>query len=365
MTGDRALVIGGYGGFGARLSRRLAADGWHVVVAGRSAAKAEAFAATLPCASGAALDRNGPLGLALARIAPRLVIDAAGPFQDSSYRVVEACVALGIHYLDLADARAFVTGIAAFDAQARAGGVSVVSGASSVPALSGAVLRELTQGLDRVDRVDLAISASDRATAGTSVAAAILGYSGLPVRLWDGEAWTTRPGWSGVRHQRYALPEVEPLSRLVAVVDVPDHDLVPSVLPGRPATTFRAGPEFGFQLAGIWILSWLVRWGWIGSLVPMAPFLRKLQRLTAFLCSDRSAMMVEVEGQGHMRRWTLIADHGDGPEVPVLAAQLLARRIAEGTLPFGASHAGDTLDLADFAPLFRDLSIKTGIESPC
>ena len=43
----RILVIGGYGGFGARLSRRLAAAGHHVLVAGRSADKAARFAATL------------------------------------------------------------------------------------------------------------------------------------------------------------------------------------------------------------------------------------------------------------------------------------------------------------------------------
>lgn len=32
------LVIGGYGGFGARIARRLAADGWTVLVAGRQRA---------------------------------------------------------------------------------------------------------------------------------------------------------------------------------------------------------------------------------------------------------------------------------------------------------------------------------------
>ena len=91
----RILVIGGYGGFGARLSRRLAGAGHRVLVAGRSAQKAEAFAATLAGAEGIAADRTGDLAPLLAELRPDLVIDAAGPFQDSDYRVPRACIAAG------------------------------------------------------------------------------------------------------------------------------------------------------------------------------------------------------------------------------------------------------------------------------
>src|SRR5881628_23475 len=69
-----------------------------------------------------------------------LVIDAAGPFQGSSYAVPEACIAARIPYLDLADGRDFVCGIGALDQAARAAGVAIVAGASSVCALSGAVV---------------------------------------------------------------------------------------------------------------------------------------------------------------------------------------------------------------------------------
>ena len=48
-----------------------------------------------------------------------------------------ACIAAGAHYLDLADARDFVARIGTLDAAARAAGVAIISGASSVPALVG------------------------------------------------------------------------------------------------------------------------------------------------------------------------------------------------------------------------------------
>jgi Saccharopine dehydrogenase NADP binding domain len=339
----------------------LAGDGWQVLVAGRSGAKARAFAAKLPRAVGLAADRNGDLACLLAEQRPLLVIDAAGPFQGSGYGMVEACLAARVHYLDLADGRDFVCGVGAFDAAAKAAGVAVISGASSVPALSGAVVRELTRGMAGPERIELAISASDRAVAGTSVATAILGYAGKPVSLWRGGGWRAATGWHELRRVRYKVPGARPLSRLVALVDVPDHAILPQTVPGQPETTFRAGPEFAFQVLALWLLSWPVKWGWIGSLAPLACWLRPLQRLTAWACSERSAMMVEVSGAGQSRRWTLIAEQGDGPEVPTLAAQLLARRIAAGTIATGARAAGQDLELAEFEPLFASLAIRTAL----
>jgi NAD(P)-dependent dehydrogenase (short-subunit alcohol dehydrogenase family) len=362
--GLTAIVLGGYGGFGARLSRRLVADGWRVIVAGRNLIKAQAFAATLANAEGMVADRNGDLMPILAQVRPALLVDTAGPFQGSNYAVPQACISAGVTYLDLADGRQFVCAIGALDPAAQAAGVAVVSGASSVPALSGAVVRELTPQFDSVDQIDLSISASDRATAGASVAASILGYAGKRLPLWDGAAWQRAIGWRNVRRERYRVGAGSELKRWVALVDVPDHVLLPKRVAGRPKVTFRAGPEFGFQLIGIWLLSWPVQWGWLRSLVPLAPMLHRLQRLTAWLCSDRSAMAVTLRGQKDgvplVARWTLVADQGDGPEIPVLAAQLLARRLAAGDLASGARDAGELLALADFQSLFAELVIGEG-----
>ncbi|MEQ1538535.1 MAG: DUF4166 domain-containing protein [Sphingorhabdus sp.] len=358
----RVLILGGYGGFGARLSRRLASDGWQVLVAGRDANKAEVFAASLPQASGIYADRNGDVAVLLSTWQPAILIDAAGPFQGSGYHVVEACIAARVDYLDLADARDFVTGIGQLDAAAQAAGVRIISGASSVPALSGAVLRHLCIGLDRVDAVEIAISASNRATAGPSVASAILSYAGKPLRLWRGRRWQRVFGWSERRRMRFAVDGVRPIRRLVALADVPDHDLVPSNLSGKPAMTFYAGPEFAFQLRTIAALGWLVRLGWLRSLSSLARWLLPLQRLTNWAGSDRSAMHVEANGrrgdQLRTVRWTLIAEDGDGPEIPVLAAQLLIRRLADDALPPGARDASGLLSLEDFQPLFDQLHIR-------
>jgi len=354
---SRILVIGGYGGFGARLVRRLLAAGHEVLVAGRSGDKAAAFCAGVEHAEPVVADRTNGIGMALARHRPDLVIDAAGPFQGSGTTVPEACIAMRIPYLDLADARDFVGGIGALDKAARAAGVAIVSGASSVPALSGAAARHVATGLDRITQVEVAISASNRAAAGPSVAAAILSYVGRPVRLWRGQRWVEGHGWQELRRERFAASGHVPLRRWIALADVPDHDTLPAMLPGRPAVTFRAGTELGFQMIALWLASWPVRWGWLGSLRGAAGWLLPLQRLAAGAGSDRSAMSVTLKAPGLERRWTLVASRGDGPEIPTLAAAVLAEEMLAGRVSPGARDASALLTLEQFEPLFAELSI--------
>ncbi|HEY0311568.1 MAG TPA: DUF4166 domain-containing protein [Allosphingosinicella sp.] len=420
----RILVIGGYGGFGARLSERLAADGHHILVGGRSRDKAEAFCAELrgrasclpirqdgegdqrswwrgnpphepmvrartagasTChpsttlrvvplptvarqgGTGAAepivLDRNGDIAAVLAATRPDLVIDGAGPFQGSHYAIPEACIAAGIPYLDLADGRDFVCGIVALDARAKAGGVPVVSGASSLPALTGAVVRVLAAGMDRVETVEGALSASNRASGGASVVEAILSYVGRSVRLWRGQRWATAHGWQELRRVDFALSGGGGLKgRLVAIADVPDLELLPDLLPGRPAVTFRAGTELRFQMLSLWLASWPVRWGWLGSLRPLAPLLLRLYHATLGLGGARSAMHVVVQGRAGARRlerrWTIVAEKGEGLHIPTLAAQLLAADILAGHIPPGAQSAAGLLTLDRFEPLFANLAVR-------
>lgn len=355
---SRVMVIGGYGGFGARLSLRLLAGGHEVLVTGRSAEKAAAFCGGLENAEPLVADRANGIGLAMARHRPDLVIDAAGPFQGSGYTVPEACIAMRIPYLDLADGRDFVTGIAALDKAARAAGVPVISGASSVPALSGAVVRAMTADMDRVDSIDMAISASNRASAGASIAGAMLSYIGRPVKLWRGKGWTTAHGWQEMRREPFLLGDGSGFRRLVGIADVPDHAIAAEALPGRPSVTFRAGTELDFQMAALWLLSWPVRWGWLSSLLPLRRVLLPLYRATTRLGGDKSAMHITVRGSGVERRWTIVAWNGEGPEIPTLAAEILAGDILAGRVAPGARHGWYELTPDRFEPLFAGLAVR-------
>lgn len=360
---SRILVIGGYGGFGGRLSRRLRDAGHEVIVAGRSLDKARAFCAGEAALIPLAVDRDKDLAPALERHCPEIVVDAAGPFQGAGLDVPRTCIAAGISYLDLADARDFVARIGELDEAARQAGVAVISGASSLPALSGAVARRLAAGMEDVRAVEIALSVSNRGGAGASAAAAILSYAGQPIRLWRGRGWQTGFGWHEMRRVRFELAGAPPLAgRQIALCEVPDLDSLPERLPGRPAVTFRAGVDSRLHNLGLAVAARLVRLGLVGDLSRWARWLDPLRRLTAGRGSARSAMAVRLFGAAGgrriERRWTLIADRGEGPEIPTLAVPILIRRLLAGEIEAGARDAGALLDLDDYEPAFAGLAIR-------
>src|SRR5688572_23218602 len=137
------VVLGGYGNFGRRIVAALAREPeCRVFVCGRNIAQATQVARQEGGgAEPLSLDCHAAsFSSELRRIGATLVIHTAGPFQRQSYAVPKACIAAGAHYFDLADGREFVCGVNSLDAAARVIDVLVVSGASSLPALSSAVV---------------------------------------------------------------------------------------------------------------------------------------------------------------------------------------------------------------------------------
>ena len=366
MTAPRVLVIGGYGVFGQRLcARLLRGTAAELLVAGRNADRAGAASNALKrqfpdqSIKPLAIDATAPLAETLKSLRPMLVINAAGPFQERDYRVAEACLAAGCHYIDLADGRDFVTGITRLDTAARAAGVLMVSGASSVPALSAAAVDHLRRGLTRLDSIAIGIAPGNRAPRGRAVVEGILGYSGKPLRVWQDGTWQRRFGWQDLR--RRSLPGLGP--RWFATCDVPDLALFPQRYAGVQSVTFQAGLELPLLHLGLWALTWPVRWGLIGGLRPLAGPLLALAKALERFGSDRGGMFVEVQGldsrnRPRRRLWTLRAESGHGPTIPVVPAAILAARILRGEIPeSGARPCLDFFTLGEFQDSVSDLDI--------
>ena len=364
------LIIGGYGNFGGYIARALASDpNISLLIGGRSKAKAGAFAAELKAvnpASGCTIDIDGDIASRLAEIRPDIVIHTTGPFQAQDHRVAKAAIACETHYLDLADARAFVSTIGELDADARRAGVSVIAGASSVPCLTAAFIDRYRPHFARLENAVYGIAAAQATNRGLGTAAAILSYVGKPFMVLRDGMRERVFGWQGLHGVRY--PELG--LRLFGYCDIPDLELFPARYPELRELHFVAGHEVKPLHIGTWLLSWAVRLGLVRSLAPHAQRLLKLSFLFDPLGSDKSGFHMFLSGTGKDDkpmevRVFMVARQVHGPNVPCMPAIILTKRLAAGrTLEPGARPCVDLIDLDELLGSIAHLDITTQVTGP-
>jgi hypothetical protein len=355
----RIVVLGGTGNFGARIVRALAGDPGIELVATARRVIPVPGAASVPVVPLEVAAQG--LGARLASLSPALVIHCAGPFQGQDYRVARATLAAGAHYIDLADSRAFVAGFAAaLDAAALAAGRAALVGASTLPALSSAVVARLADGLTSLETIESVIAPGQLAPRGAATLAAVFSYLGRDFRVWRDGAWRRTWGWMDLR--RVSL-DVGP--RLAAACDVPDLDLLPARYPGVRTVAFHAALEIRAQHLGLWLLAGLRR---ACPFLPTNRWAIGLDRIAGWFdrwAGPAGGMAVSVVGRdAHGRRvrrgWQLVAPVLQGPEVPGLAATILARRLAAGERPTpGARPCVELVSLAAFEPEFARWGMRT------
>lgn len=325
------IVLGGYGNFGQRIAEALASDGtWSILIAGRDVAQARKVADRIGrTAEPLQMDCHGTdFKSTLQQVRPDLVIHTAGPFQGNDYAVPLACARAGSHYVDIADSRHFVSGIGELHGVAQSLGVLVVAGASSLPALSSAVVDEMQVHFSRIDHIEHGIS-TGAVPPGIATMAAVLSYVGKPFSRWEGGQWRTAHGWQDVVRCRYPAPVGV---RWLASCDVPDLALFPERYPSVRSVVFRAGVGGALNTLAVWGASWPVRWGAFESLLPLAKPLHTVATKLGSFGTKWSAMYVRVAGRGLdakplSRTWSLLAGQNHGPVIPCLPAIAIARKL--------------------------------------
>jgi hypothetical protein len=360
----RVLVLGAYGFFGRRICEVLAKNPRvSLLLAGRDQTKATALAYQLGLSAEHArrVDAADPrLGSLLKKLGVNLLIHTAGPFQEQDYQVAQAAIAAGCHYLDLADGRAFVTGISRLDAAARAAQVTVLSGVSSLPALSAAVVDTYLPEFSRLDGIRIGIS-SGALVPGIATVRAVFGYCGKPVRVLQDGRWTEVPGWLDRQAHEFPRPVG---GRIFGLCDVPDLGLLPARYPGVKTVTFHAGIATD---TGHSMVEWLARQvqsGRIASALPFAGFFYFMARRLQSVLSDSGGMYVKLEGLDTSGApaslcWQLLAGENHGPNIPCAPAIALTGKIAAGaTLPAGAGPCLGVLTLDDILDALRGLRVR-------
>lgn len=361
---QRVLIIGGYGNFGSFITKTLAKESnIQVIVAGRSLEKAQQFISELDAKNAPeaiALDIGLDITGALNAVKPTIVIHTSGPFQEQGYDVAQACINHSIHYIDLADGRSFVEDIVSLNEIAKANNVLVVSGASSVPCLTSALVDYYKNQFASLESIDYGITTAQRTARGLATTAAILGYTGRAFKTLINGRQTVIYGWQGFRARKYSKVGW----RLLGNCDVPDLALFPNRYPDLKTIRFYAGLEIPLVHCTLWGLSWLVRIGLIRRLEKFAPLLLRISFLFDWLGSSNSAFHMvlsgkDKEGANKSITFELTAKSGDGPYIPCMPAILITKKLACGEInKRGAYPCVDFISRDDYLNALSDLDIN-------
>lgn len=361
------VVIGGTGNFGSRICRRLAGEpSTKLIVCSRSKERAQKLASELRNDAGvavayAALDHASPtFRERLRALDPDIVIHTAGPFQGQDYRVALACIECGSHYLDLADGRDFVAGFARLDDAAQRRGLLLVSGASTLPGVSSAVIGHLAETFSSIHRVEISIAPGHRTPRGRGTVSAVVSYCGRPFKVWEGGEWLTRYGWQDLRVQRYPVCG----RRLSAACDVPDLALLPGHLDGCDTVTFHAALEAWWEQIALWAMAGITRAGLVGDWARFVTAFHWLGSKLNRLGSDTGAMHVRLTGLDARKApgqstWYLTARSNHGPEIPCAPALILARKLVRGQVAErGALPCLGLITMPEFVEEMSDFDVS-------
>ncbi|MEH6478139.1 MAG: DUF4166 domain-containing protein [Sneathiella sp.] len=370
----KILILGGYGVFGGRLASLLSdvaeAD---ILICGRRGTKASSF-----CQRYAGKAKVTPIEMSRTDIAqvikthqPNVVVDASGPFQDygdNPYVVVKACIEACVNYLDFADAADFVFGISQFDQQAKGAGIYVMSGVSSFPVLTAAVLREMSKDMT-IKSVIGGIAPSPYAGIGLNVMRAVVGYAGAPVKLVRNGKQIHANGLTESLRYTIAPPGHLPLRNLhFSLVDVPDLQVLPTEHESLTDIWMGAAPVPESLHRILNVLAKARATFHLPSFALFSPLFYRILNIAKF-GEHRGGMFVKAigvrEGENIEKSWHLLAEGDDGPFIPSMAIEAILRKAIAGTSPAaGARPATKALDLEDYNELFETRSIFTGFRKP-
>ena len=346
-------------GFGSRLCRRLVQlDKLHLFLGGRDWKKLEATRGQLRAVKpDAKVDilawtiSGSSLQDLLYSRKLNLVVHLAGPFQGQDYMVANACLRAGVPYIDMADGREFVGMFSSLDASAQAKGISLITGASTVPGLSSAIIDAMLENFWHLEAIDYGICAGLRTGVGLATLKAVLGYCGKPYWVLKDGKYVTVYGLGRARHHDFP----EPVNRRYVVdCDIPDNDLFPVRYPSLRRMDFGSCIDAPGLPRLLSLMSGCVRKGWVQDWNFIAPIIQPCMRAVKTLGSSHSGFFMRLEGQDQQRNpkeilFEILARDGSGLEIPVTPVILLMKKMLRGEgLPAGAYPCTGLFSLAEF-----------------
>ena len=170
------LLYGSYGYTGSLIADLAVSRGMQPILSGRDAIRLKAQANTLGLEY-RPISLNDPGTMDDALKAVPLVLNCAGPFRHTYKPVVDACLRMGRHYLDITGEILVFESLAGRDTEARQAGVMLLPGVGFDVVPSDCLALHLKQRLPGATHLTLAIMSLG---GGMSRGTALTGIEGIP-----------------------------------------------------------------------------------------------------------------------------------------------------------------------------------------
>lgn len=312
-------VLGGYGTFGARVTRELARRGHRVTVAGRDLARASALARDLgPDHRAAEVDVTDVDSCRRAIRGTAVMVVCAGPFSGLGPAAARAALEEATHYVDIADDREYIRRLRTFDDEFRGVARCAAYGCSSLPAVSSALALSLVDAGEPPERARVTLFIGSANPKGKASVRAMVERLGRPVRTAEGD----RPGFGDPQ----TVPLPPPFGpRTAYTFDGPEHDLFPALL-GVAAVDVRVGFELPLASAGFAVLARMgARWG-----RRTAALLSQAAALAPRVGATGGAVLVELTWSDGRRAARALVAGEEGQRMAALPCALVADALASG-----------------------------------
>jgi hypothetical protein len=152
--------------------------------------------------------------------------------------------------------------------------------------------------------------------------------------IFSGGTWKRALGWMDPGREDFGGSVGK---RWLANVDVPDLELFPGRYSVSERVRFQAGLELfvlHFALVG---MAQITKLGIVGNWSHLTSFIVAISKLFDRFGTDNGGMIVsisgeDIEGEQLGSKWMLYADHGVGPQIPIISALIIARKLLTGDI---------------------------------
>ena len=190
MSGAQSwMLYGAAGHTGALIAQHARKRGHQPMLAGRNAAAVAALAERLDLPH-RAVTLDDPAALSAALDDVELVLNAAGPFVRTAAPLAEACLAAGVHYIDIGNELQVFRTLYDLDQRAQRAGVTIMPGAGFGVVATNCLARYVSDAVGGAQHLEVAARGA-AARQGPGIAASV--RENLPYGGWTRQAGRLHP----------------------------------------------------------------------------------------------------------------------------------------------------------------------------